>query len=210
MRTNRAALAALVAGTTLATASVTTAEAAPCPFGGFSTFSTAYNYFAPPVSKPRKALTARKYDRPTSAKAQRSYASAAKPEKIAGPANVPAKRTKNTSATTPRPAAVGGPALSSVSAPASKKAKPAASAPAEPEVSACLTKEYLETGAVMFNDTCTKEWAINSTHVSKRGAPGTSRTCLSKDVHGNGVVVFKDNCTKEWGMNTGGQSAESQ
>jgi hypothetical protein len=209
MRTNRAALAALVAGTTLATASVTTAEAAPCPF--FSTFSTAYNYFASTASKPRKALTARKYDRPTSAKTQRSYASAAaKPDKIAGPAKVAAKRTKNTSAAESRPAAVAGPALSSVSAPASKKAKPAASVPAEPEVSACLTKEYLETGAVMFKDTCTQEWAINSTDVSKRGAPGTSRTCLSKDVHGNGVVVFKDNCTKEWGMNTGGQSAESQ
>src|SRR5207302_364386 len=39
-------------------------------------------------------------------------------------------------------------------------------------VNSCLAKQYLDTGAVMFKDTCTNEWAINSTTVTAQ--PGTS------------------------------------
>jgi hypothetical protein len=210
MLTNRTSLIALVAVTTLATAGATTAAAEPCPFGGgFSRAANAYNYSPRSMTKPRKVDAARQYDKPSVAKPSiakpaRSYAkAAAKPSKIASAPSA-AKPTKVASG-------VAGPALSSVSAPAKPKvAKPVPSRPAEPEVSACLTKEYLETGAVMFKDTCTKEWAINATHVSKPAALGTSRTCLSKDVHGDGVVMFKDDCTKEWAMNTVGQQDPDQ
>ena len=62
-------------------------------------------------------------------------------------------------------------------------------APETPEISAtatppskntCLTKEYLATGAVLFKDTCTKQWAINSTTVASHKPGG--RACLSKEV----------------------------
>jgi hypothetical protein len=70
----------------------------------------------------------------------------------------------------------------------------------------CLTKEYLDTGAVLFKDTCTSEWAINSTDVDSKGS-SVVRTCLTKDNNPNGVVVFKDICTNEWAMNTVDQQA---
>ncbi len=78
------------------------------------------------------------------------------------------------------------------------------SAPAD-AATACLTKEYLETGAVMFRDVCTKEWAVNATDVAKK-VPA-SRACLTKDINDNGVVLFRDVCTKEWAMNTRDQPA---
>lgn len=72
----------------------------------------------------------------------------------------------------------------------------------------CLTKEYLDTGAVMFRDSCTKEWAINATDVTKKVTP-VAATCLSKDTDQNGVVMFRDTCTKEWAMNTPDQMAQA-
>ena len=73
----------------------------------------------------------------------------------------------------------------------------------------CLTKEYLETGAVMFRDVCTKEWAINSTDVAKKVAPAP-QACLTKDSNtDSGVVTFRDTCTKEWAMNTRDQLAQN-
>ncbi len=72
----------------------------------------------------------------------------------------------------------------------------------------CLTKEYLDTGAVLFKDTCTKEWAINSTHVDYKGST-VGRTCLIKEGPQNGVVMFKDTCTNEWAMNTVDQQAQT-
>jgi hypothetical protein len=72
----------------------------------------------------------------------------------------------------------------------------------------CLTKEYLDTGVVMFKDTCTSEWAINSTNVDTK-VSSVVRTCLTKDNSQNGVVVFKDTCTNEWAMNTIDQQAQS-
>jgi hypothetical protein len=68
---------------------------------------------------------------------------------------------------------------------------------------ACLTKQYLETGAVLFKDTCTKEWAMNSTTFAGR-APGSGE-CLTKDSLDNGAVMFRDTCTNEWAMNTSQQ-----
>ena len=87
-------------------------------------------------------------------------------------------------------------------------ANAAASTPAAAATSTCLTKEYLDTGAVLFKDTCTKEWAINSTHVDYKGST-VGRTCLIKEGPQNGVVMFKDTCTNEWAMNTVDQQAQT-
>src|SRR5262249_49678077 len=51
--------------------------------------------------------------------------------------------------------------------------------PAAAATKTCLTKEYLDTGAVMFRDVCTNEWAINSTDVNNKTS-STGRTCLTK------------------------------
>jgi hypothetical protein len=64
---------------------------------------------------------------------------------------------------------------------------------------ACLRKQHLATGAVLFKDVCTKEWAINSTSVAGHRV---DRKCLRKSRHPDGVVMFKDICTDEWAMNT--------
>jgi len=65
----------------------------------------------------------------------------------------------------------------------------------------CLTKEYLDTGAVLFKDVCTQEWAMNSTNVSNK-LSAVGRSCLIKDNAQDGVIMFKDVCTQEWAMNT--------
>ncbi len=75
--------------------------------------------------------------------------------------------------------------------------------PAPPaHATACLSKQYLETGAVMFKDGCTNEWAINSTTAAGQAASTTGGACLTKENHPNGVVMFRDTCTNEWAMNT--------
>ena len=79
-------------------------------------------------------------------------------------------------------------------------AGPTISTTAAPADNGCFTKQYLATGAVLFKDVCTKEWAINSTSVVIHTAAG--RNCLTKDNHENGVVMFRDICTNEWAMNT--------
>ena len=61
------------------------------------------------------------------------------------------------------------------------------STPATAATTTCLTKEYLDIGAVLFKDVCTQEWAMNSTTVS------------NKDNAQDGVILFKDVCTQEWG-----------
>lgn len=85
----------------------------------------------------------------------------------------------------------------------------AANATTDLRATTCLTKQYLETGAVMFKDTCTKEWAINSTTATGQAASPAGRTCLTKENHPNGVVMFRDGCTNEWAMNTAEQLAEA-
>jgi hypothetical protein len=63
----------------------------------------------------------------------------------------------------------------------------------------CLSKQRLATGAVLFKDVCTKEWAINSTSIAGHRV---DRKCLRKSRHPDGVVMFKDICTNEWALNT--------
>jgi hypothetical protein len=87
-------------------------------------------------------------------------------------------------------------------------ALPPVTAPSAPRPPApnCLTKDYLQTGVVMFRDLCNQEWAINNSSVTNT-AP-TNSACLSKENPQNGVVLFKDNCTSEWAMNP--QPADNQ
>ena len=75
------------------------------------------------------------------------------------------------------------------------------STPATAATTTCLTKEYLDTGAVLFKDVCTQEWAMNSTNVSNK-LSAVGRSCLIKDNAQDGVIMFKDVCTQEWAMNT--------
>ena len=85
-------------------------------------------------------------------------------------------------------------------------------APETPEISAtaappsCLTKKYLATGAVLFKDTCTEQWAINSTTVARHKPAG--RACLSKEVSDDGIVIFRDTCTSEWAMSSSQNPAD--
>jgi hypothetical protein len=76
-------------------------------------------------------------------------------------------------------------------------------------VPSCLVKQYLDTGAVMFKDTCSNEWAINSTTANAQPGTSTSR-CLTKESQPDGVVMFRDTCTNEWAMNTSSQIAETR
>ena len=76
---------------------------------------------------------------------------------------------------------------------------------AVPDSSACLTKQYLATGAVLFKDACTKEWAINSTTVARHRP--VAYNCLTKN-RDTGVVMFRDTCTSEWAMNILERQAE--
>jgi hypothetical protein len=71
--------------------------------------------------------------------------------------------------------------------------------PATQASEACLIKQHLATGAVLFKDSCTKEWAINSTHAVNHRL---DRKCLRKSRQPDGVVMFQDVCTGEWAMNT--------
>lgn len=70
----------------------------------------------------------------------------------------------------------------------------------------CLVKEYLDTGAVRFKNSCTHEWAINSTDGDKKTST-VGHICLTKQNSRDGVVMFKDVCTGEWAMNTAKQMA---
>ena len=85
-------------------------------------------------------------------------------------------------------------------------------APETPEISAtatphsCLTKKYLATGAVLFKDTCTEQWAINSTTVARHKP--AARACLSKEISDDGVVIFRDTCTNEWAMSSSQNPAD--
>jgi hypothetical protein len=85
----------------------------------------------------------------------------------------------------------------------------AVSTPAATATKTCLTKEYLDTGAVRFKDTCTSEWAINSTNVDTKASTAI-HACLTKENNPNGVVMFRDTCTHEWAMNTADQLALAQ
>ena len=57
------------------------------------------------------------------------------------------------------------------------------STPATAATTTCLTKEYLDIGAVLFKDVCTQEWAMNSTTVSNK-LSAVGRSCLTKTMRG--------------------------
>ena len=84
-------------------------------------------------------------------------------------------------------------------------ARPApVAAPARPTPSAppsCLSKEYLQGGLVMFRDTCSKEWAMNTSTEQRPVTAASARTCLAKENLAGGVVLFRDFCSGEWAKN---------
>jgi hypothetical protein len=187
MFTHRTSVA-LAAIATLALAASTDAEASPfCHRGGFASFSRAYFPAAPQrivSAKPRfeAARTAKKYvPEAVVTKTARTH-----------PKNV---ETSAKPANSYQPAQLAGAATVAP-----------VSTPATAVTATCLTKEYLDTGAVLFKDVCTQEWAMNSTNVSNK-LSAVGRSCLTKDNAQDGVILFKDVCTQEWAMNTVEQAA---
>jgi len=71
-----------------------------------------------------------------------------------------------------------------------------ADTPAGTPVRACLVKEYLQAGVVLFKDVCGNTLAINTTSNPK----ATESACLVKIDLQDGVL-FRDLCTSEWAMN---------
>jgi hypothetical protein len=93
-----------------------------------------------------------------------------------------------------------------VGSPASVAPAPiAAPAPAP----ACLTKEYLQAGTVLFRDVCTNQFAMNSTTLPSQVVTAATRACLTKENLQAGVVLFKDICTNEWALNPPEQQAQA-
>jgi len=190
MPTTRNSLLALAAVATLAVAGSTAAEAryfgsSFCHRGPASFFKS---YVAASIE--RRAASVRRRD--DDDEPQEKYRAASKPVKPAVVASAP----KPAIAATPvKPVTVAA-AVKPVSL-----ASAAVPTPSTAGTTTCLTKEYLDTGAVRFRDVCTNEWAINSTDVDKKVSSVVS-SCLTKDSSQNGMVMFKDTCTNEWAMNT--------
>ena len=182
MFTHRASVLALAAIATLALAASTDAEASPfCHRGGFAGFSRASAAPQQRIAsaKPRfeAARTAKRYV----PEAVVTKTARAHPKDVETPAKA---------ANSYQPAQLAGAATVAP-----------VSTPATAATTTCLTKEYLDTGAVLFKDVCTQEWAMNSTNVSNR-LSAVGRSCLTKDNAQDGIIVFKDVCTQEWAMNT--------
>src|SRR5262245_61794604 len=199
MRTNRTSLFAYVAIAALGVAatSMTSSEAAAgifCgKFGGG--FAAPRNYSPAPVHRERVVV-------------RRPPPVASKPGVAAAPSKpvVGAAPRKPVSA---EPAKVASTASTAAAAAEVAQAAGTANANAARTATPCLTKQYLETGAVMFKDACTNEWAINSTSATGQKAPSVGGNCLTKENHPDGVVMFKDTCTKEWAMNPAEPHAEA-
>jgi hypothetical protein len=196
MRTNRTSLFAYVAIAALGVAATTlsASEAAAgifCnrSFGGG--FAAPRNYSPAPVHRERVAV-------------RRPPPVASKPVVVAAP-------RKPASTEPAKVASTAGTSTASTAAAAAEVAQAAGTANANAARTAtpCLTKQYLETGAVMFKDACTNEWAINSTTATGQKASSVGGNCLTKENHPDGVVMFKDTCTKEWAMNTAERLAEA-
>ena len=181
MLTHRTSVLALAAIATLALAASTDAEASPFCHR-FGSFSRAYFPAAPQQrivsAKPRLEVA-------RTAKKQLPEAVVTKTAR-AHPKNVetPAKPANSYQPTQLAGAATVAPV----------------STPATAATTTCLTKEYLDTGAVLFKDVCTQEWAMNSTNVSSK-VSAVGRSCLTKDNTQDGIILFKDVCTQEWAMN---------
>jgi hypothetical protein len=206
MRTNRTSLFAYVAIAALGVAatSFTASEAAAGVFCGRSFggggFAAPRNYSPAPVHR-EKAVVRRPppaASKPVAvAKAAPRKPASTEPAKVASTASAAAAAKVASTATT--------------AAAAAEVAQAAGTATANPVRAAtpCLTKQYLQTGAVMFKDACTNEWAINSTTATGQKASSVGGNCLTKENHPDGVVMFKDTCTKEWAMNTAERLAEA-
>jgi hypothetical protein len=180
----RTSLLTLAAVAALAVAASTGAEAFCSPGHGARAYGFGPAYRAKVTKRPR---VEQRYSRATAA--------TAKTERAAG-AGAPISLAK-------------GPAVAAAATVARDEGAPitvgsgAASAPgpAAAATDKCLRKEYLETGAVRFRDTCNDEWAINSSKVKTKLAVAGG-ACLTKETNSSGVVTFRDACTNEWAMNT--------
>lgn len=190
MLTNRTSALTLAAIATLALAA-SDADASPfCHRGGFASFSRAYI----PVVPQQRIVSARPKIEKV-AKAANKY----RPEPLVS--KVVRAQPKDIETAVAKPANSYQPAQLAGAATVVPISTPATAA-----TTTCLTKEYLDTGAVLFKDVCTQEWAMNSTNVSNK-LSAVGRSCLTKDTAQDGVIVFKDVCTQEWAMNTVEQAA---
>src|SRR5262245_3621538 len=163
MRTNRTSLFAYVAIAALGVAatSMTASEAAAGIFCGRSSFGGGFaaprNYSPAPVHREKVVV-------------RRPPPAASKPVVVVDAAKA-----------APRKPASAEPAkVASTAAAAAEVAQAAGTANANAARTAtpCLTKQYLETGAVMFKDACTNEWAINSTTATGQKASSVGGNCL--------------------------------
>jgi hypothetical protein len=187
MFTHRTSVLALAAIATLALAASTDAEASPfCHRGGFASFSRAYI----PVVPQQRIVSVRPKIEEKVAKAANKY----RPEPVVS--KVVRAQPKDVETAVAKPANSYQPAQLAGAATVAPISTPATAA-----TTTCLTKEYLDTGAVLFKDVCTQEWAMNSTSVSNK-LSAVGRSCLIKDNAQDGVIMFKDVCTQEWAMNT--------
>jgi hypothetical protein len=187
MFTHRTSVLALAAIATLALAASTDAEASPfCHRGGFASFSRAYI----PVVPQQRIVSVRPKIEEKVAKAANKY----RPEPVVS--KVVRAQPKDIETAVAKPANSYQPAQLAGAATVAPISTPATAA-----TTTCLTKEYLDTGAVLFKDVCTQEWAMNSTSVSNK-LSAVGRSCLIKDNAQDGVIMFKDVCTQEWAMNT--------
>ena len=186
MLTNRTSALTLAAIATLALAA-SDADASPfCHRGGFASFSRAYI----PVVPQQRIVSVRPKIEEKVAKAANKY----RPEPVVS--KVVRAQPKDIETAVAKPANSYQPAQLAGAATVVPISTPATAA-----TTTCLTKEYLDTGAVLFKDVCTQEWAMNSTSVSNK-LSAVGRSCLIKDNAQDGVIMFKDVCTQEWAMNT--------
>jgi hypothetical protein len=187
MLTNRTSALTLAAIATLALTASTDADASPfCHRGGFASFSRAYI----PVVPQQRIVSVRPKIQEKVAKAANKH----RPEPVVS--KVVRAQPKDVETAVAKPANSYQPAQLAGAATVAPISTPATAA-----TTTCLTKEYLDTGAVLFKDVCTQEWAMNSTNVSNK-LSAVGRSCLIKDNAQDGVIMFKDVCTQEWAMNT--------
>ena len=148
MLTSRASALTLATIATLALAASTDADASPfCHRGGFASFSRAYI----PVVPQQRIVSVRPKIEEKVAKAANKY----RPEPVVS--KVVRAQPKDVETAVAKPANSYQPAQLAGAAIVAPISTPATAATAT-----CLTKEYLDTGAVLFKDVCTQEWAMNT------------------------------------------------
>lgn len=207
MKATRTALLISATAAMFVTAANTGAEAGFLCQRGIGGFQRSYS-FAPParLSTPTYSNPAPQKKEPTAKVAKAKPKATVTATKSPTVASAPTKSPTVASGPTPSPTVASAPVKSSTVAAEKPNdvTETAGSTPVATAPDNCLVKEYVDGGAVRFRDTCTKEWAINSTD-RERKASTTDRTCLTKQNSQNGVVMFKDVCTGEWAMNTAKQ-----